>query len=88
MILGNCNDMLTRVVKMLLPRYREFDGPRHFTEAGEMENNHLFKTNNGTQMGLAICEDCWGDDYTGSVNNKEFKIYEALSSDTRGVTTC
>ncbi|HVQ38094.1 MAG TPA: NAD+ synthase [Pyrinomonadaceae bacterium] len=43
--------------KTLLPEYDVFDDPRYFEPARERS---LFKVN-GTQMGVAVCEDFWND---------------------------
>lgn len=57
--------------KLLLPNYREFEEPRHFSALGKLcdrydtsiDNTLTPITINGVKIGLTICEDGWDDDY-------------------------
>ena len=57
--------------KLLLPNYREFEEPRHFSTLGKLCDRYDTKidntlkpiTINGIKIGLTICEDGWDDDY-------------------------
>ena len=48
-------------IKALLPNYREFDEPRHFTSAMELFDASYFVPYNmlGAKIAITICEDIW-----------------------------
>jgi NAD+ synthase (glutamine-hydrolysing) len=56
-------------IKALLPNYREFDEPRHFTSSMELYSADYFTphTIQGTEIAFTVCEDLWcetkGKDY-------------------------
>ena len=59
-------------IKSLLPNYREFEEPRHFTHSEENSKGYFqsfpenyFKPINidNVSVGFSICEDCWDKDY-------------------------
>ena len=47
--------------KILLPNYREFDEPRHFTPGSELQSNIFFI--NDVAVKILICEDGWDANY-------------------------
>lgn len=67
-------------IKTLQPNYREFDDNRHFYDyrkelfdqtingnqinLNSCYNHNSFKLNNGTRMGVVLCEDGWSNDYS------------------------
>ncbi len=72
-------EILTIYKKIKLPNYGVFDECRYFT-AGEVNQNQAVFFLGEQRIGLTICEDIWGDDFSGFSSLKGCDVIVNLSS--------